>query len=155
MANEKQKSSTELAMEEIQRELLSIQLEEGRARVLQLRSRADQNHRNAVATENSLEEARINRKLQEDACPHRKGGSDEAGLAFGSDPEYAVIKHTLADGEVMVQCQRCPKEWRRPRRGNLSAAEYKEALIDYQKALALPTKNTPSGSQLFNVYPAA
>jgi hypothetical protein len=77
-------------------------------------------------------------------------------LYQGNDPNYAVIKHTLSHGPVIVVCQRCTKVWEPPPRELVAKgatpemrAEYRGLLEQYRWALNLPTDNEPSGTVLF------
>jgi hypothetical protein len=94
------------------------------------------------------------RKAQQDACWHKKGGKGVSMLSQGNDHNYAVIKHQLCHGPIIVVCQRCTKLWEpplKPARGASAEdkAKYREDLAEYNRALNLPTDNEQSGTQLF------
>jgi hypothetical protein len=150
----------------ITEELEQLQLEETRDRVEATRA-----HRAAVAARATRRNQDIldNRKMteaQQANCWHKKGGKGVANLAHGNDHNYAVVKHTLSHGPMIVVCQRCSKVWEPPdTRLNARKASpedkalYKKLWDEYQWAVNLPTDNEPSGTQLFviskNEEPAA
>ena len=70
----------------------------------------------------------------------------------GDDPKYAVIKHRLPYGGVMVLCQRCGKEWHPANPyfvNDFGRVENKPADTGWAEAVRFPTDNTASGSSLF------
>jgi hypothetical protein len=77
------------------------------------------------------------------ACSHMKGGN--RGNIGGNDPtDYALVKHFLPSGALMILCLRCGQE------------EYSDNPLTGQPATPgfaafnrLPTKNHTSGSSLF------
>lgn len=78
---------------------------------------------------------RINQEQQ--ACNHHKGGVDIAGVrGQGNHSMFAVIKHQLPTGDIMVLCQRCNKIWQ-------------VGDSDYNAMLNAPTDNTMSTSVQF------
>ena len=150
----------------ITEELELLQLEETRDRVEATRA-----HRSAVRAraERRNQDILDNRRMEEAqqaACWHKKGGRGVENLSHGNDHNYAVIKHTLSHGPLIVVCQRCRKLWEPPdtRLNARSASKedkalYKKLWDEYQWAVNLPTDNEPSGTQLFviskNEEPAA
>lgn len=167
MANKPEATKPELTpfeqqAQEVRLELEMLQLEELRESSAKRQSLRAQKKQSREATEASLEDSRLQQKIREDACPHRKGGKDMEGLFVGNSGDHSVIKHTLPQGGVMVLCQRCMKEWHRPSPTmidestgeRITPAAYKLALVEYQKALNLPTDNVPSGTQLFSIRAA-
>jgi uncharacterized metal-binding protein YceD (DUF177 family) len=99
-------------------------------------------------------------KARQDACWHKKGGKGVEMLARGNDHNYAVIKHQLGHGPIIIVCQRCLKVVEPPDPA-LNArtatapqkAEYKRLYDEYLVWLNLPTDNEMSGTQLFVVGP--
>lgn len=77
------------------------------------------------------------------SCSHMKGGN--RGNIGGNDPtDYALVKHFLPSGALMILCLRCGQE------------EYSDNPLTGQPATPgfsafnrLPTKNHTSGSSLF------
>jgi len=143
-------------------ELESLQLEETRERVMAARQRREQ----AAANSRHMVELIIRNKAIEKAtqadCWHKKGGKGTQGLNRGDDSKYAVVKHQLPHGPIIVVCQRCIKIWERPeplKKGFTQEERkaYMLALDEYNKALNFPTDNEMSGSQLFVIteHPAA
>jgi hypothetical protein len=83
----------------------------------------------------------------QDRCNHRKGGrldfhkSAASGVvstfpSTGEDHTYAVIKHTMLNGDTWVKCLRCAKTW-------------KPGDPEYPKALGFLTNNQSSSSIRF------
>lgn len=73
-------------------------------------------------------------------------------LARGNDHNYAVVKHQLCHGPIIIICQRCwhveePPDQALNRRGATAEqkAEYKKLYERYQWWLNLPTDNVMSG----------
>jgi hypothetical protein len=135
-------------------QLEQLQLEETQERVTKAReeraARAERSRRMAL----TLERSEAIRKAQQAACWHKKGGKGVAQLSTGNDANYAVIKHQLCHGPIIVICQRCFKVWdepMRPARGSTAEAreKYRADLAEYHRALNLPTDNEQSGTQLF------
>jgi hypothetical protein len=82
-------------------------------------------------------------------------------LSHGSDHHYAVIKHQLSHGPIIVVCQRCTKIVEPPdpalnarKATTEQKAEYKRLYEEYQWWLNLPTDNEMSGTQLFVIGPS-
>ena len=140
----------------ITEELEQLQLEETRDRVLEMRQRREGNRRRVEARDNDLKDSAARQKAIQDACWHKKGGKGVQMLFQGSDHHYAVVKHTLSHGPLIVLCQRCSKVWEQPplalnarSASKEDKALYQKLYDEYQWALNLPTDNEPSGTQLF------
>ena len=85
-------------------------------------------------------------------CNHKKGGNGIPGLVGGQghDSQYAVLKHTFANGDMWVRCLRCGKTWKPPvHRAYKSEEEYRIAQAVYEQAVDFQTNNTPSSSYVF------
>lgn len=85
-------------------------------------------------------------------CNHRKGGDGAAGVigGKGQDPQYAVMMHKFANGDIWVRCLRCGKTWKPPiRKRHTSQESYDLAMERYKMALEFPTRNQPSGGVVF------
>jgi hypothetical protein len=146
----------ELDKKKITDEMEMLQLEEVRYRVHQLRGDQQRRRLRAQSVETSLSAEAEREKSTQDRCTHKKGGRGVEMMFAGNDANYAVIKHTLPTGEVLVACQRCIKLWRKPdpelnQRGASmeDRKRYAREMKSYREALAYPTDNEPSGSQLF------
>jgi len=136
-------------------ELEALQLEE-------LREQANERKSARAARVRQLRTVAMALKLTDDAqrnrqarCAHRKGGKNLEQFFDGNDSNYAVVKHTLSHGPIIVLCQRCQKLWERPAQLNPDAtreqiAMWEQQMAEYRAALAFPTDNEPSGSVLFD-----
>lgn len=85
-------------------------------------------------------------------CNHRKGGNGAQGVVggHGDDSQYAVIKHTFANGDMWVRCLRCGKTWKPPVRSLFTKEEeFLKAVAAYETAVNFQTRNVPSGSVQF------
>lgn len=93
-------------------------------------------------------------------CNHHKGGDGAQGVVYGQgqDPQYAVLKHIMSNGDTWVRCLRCGKTWKPPIRDARNydgTPRYKteevyiEAFIEYKTACAFPTRNHTSSSGQF------
>lgn len=140
----------------ITEELEQLQLEETRDRVTEMRHRRESLRRRAEARDTDLKDSAARQKAIQDACWHKKGGKGVTMLFQGNDHNYAVVKHTLSHGPLLVICQRCSKVWEPPNTAlNTRASSkedkalYKKLYDEYQWAVNLPTDNEPSGTQLF------
>ena len=139
-------------------ELEALQLAE-------LREQADERRSKRNARVRQLRTVAMALKMTDDAqrnrqnrCAHRKGGKNLEQFFDGNDSNYAVIKHTLSHGPVIICCQRCAKVWSAPAPLNPDATKEQRAAWDaemkeYRAALALPTDNEPSGAVLFDYFP--
>jgi hypothetical protein len=137
-------------------ELESLQLEESRFRVKELRNHQDMRRVRAASVERSLKNEKFRDELRHNGCKHRKGGKGVENIFNGNDANYAVIKNQRADGVIIVICQRCDNLWEPPdpalnRRGAPIEDRklYAKLLAEYTEAVNYPTDNTMSGSQLF------
>ncbi len=77
-------------------------------------------------------------------------------LSRGNDHNYAVVKHQLCHGPIIIICQRCskvveppPLELNTKKATAEQKAEYRRLYEEYQWWLNLPTDNEMSGTQLF------
>lgn len=140
----------------ITEELELLQLEETRERVHDIRTRREGHRRRVEGRNMDLIRARERQQAIEDNCWHKKGGKGVAMLSRGSDHHYAVVKHQLAHGPILIFCQRCghveeppPVYLNRRNASQADKAEYKRLYDKYVWWLNLPTDNEMSGTQLF------
>jgi hypothetical protein len=140
----------------VQDELEELQLEETRERVHELRTRRAGRQRRVEGRTADLRRMAARDKARQDDCYHKKGGKGVENLSRGTDHFYAVVKHVLAHGPMIVICQRCwklweppPREWNRRSATAEQKAEYKLLYDEYVKAINFPTDNVTSGTQLF------
>jgi len=140
----------------ITEELEQLQLEETRDRVQLMRQTREAGLRRVEARDRDLSDNAARQKAIHDACWHKKGGKGVQMLHQGNDHNYAVVKHTLSHGPLIVLCQRCSRIWEPPplhlnarSASKEDKALYRKLYDEYQWALNLPTDNEPSGTQLF------
>lgn len=91
-------------------------------------------------------------KATQNRCNHKKGGNGAQGVVGGrgDDSQYAVLKHTFANGDMWIRCLRCGKTWKPPvKRAYKTEEEYRIAWAVYEQAKEFQTRNTPSSSYLF------
>lgn len=91
-------------------------------------------------------------KASQRRCNHKKGGNGAPGVMAGQgdSPNFAVLKHTFANGDTWIRCLRCGKTWKPPVERAFKAREdYLTAFAEYQAALNFQTTNSPSSSYLF------
>lgn len=156
-------ASERLDKTKITDELEQLQLEETQERVKQMRQRKVAQLRRVESRETDLKRAAARQRAIQENCWHKKGGKGVEMLSRGNDHHYAVVKHQLCHGPIIIICQRCAKvvEPPDPALNKRSAtpeqkAEYKRLYEEYNYWLNLPTDNEMSGTQLFVVnQPAA
>lgn len=154
-------------------ELKKLELEERKYSIKDLKSRIEgrelkemqiQNDRASQGRTFAQDEATDAYKWK--ICTHRKGGlvsqRDMRALTTGgNEDQYAVIKHQMINGDIWVRCLRCGRTWSppveekfyfrggkvvAPKDGVLDSAAFDKAQIEYQIAVAFPTRNSMSGS---------
>ena len=95
-----------------------------------------------------------NEATQQSNCNHKKGGNGAQGVVGGQgdDSQYAVLKHTFANGDTWVRCLRCGKTWKPPVRSDFknNQAGYDTAMAKYKEALGFHTRNVPSKGIVFS-----
>lgn len=116
----------------------------------------------------ALTQIKQNEEIQQSKCTHRKGGNGLEGYIAGQGqkPEFAVMKHVFANGDMWVRCLRCGRTWKPPvksqyffgpngkplaefKGGKFDQAKYEAAFVEYRAACAFPTNNSTSSSALF------
>lgn len=110
--------------------------------------RADRGQK-AKTNGQSLQSISADQKKAQNRCNHQKGGNGSAGVVGGKgdDSQYAVLKHTFANGDTWVRCLRCGKTWKPVKQSWFATVEeYVKALTEYQTALNFQTRNVPSAS---------
>jgi hypothetical protein len=137
-------------------ELEQLQLEETRYKIRDLRSNESMRKTRARAVESSLRADAERTAAMQARCVHKKGGKGVEMMYRGNDSNYAVIKHQLPHGPIIVVCQRCIKLWTPPDPALIAKGAtvemrrlYAKQQKEYQEALNYPTDNEMSGSQLF------
>lgn len=100
----------------------------------------------------NLLQDRLKKTATQNNCNHRKGGDGARGVigGEGTDQQYAVLKHRMANGDIWVRCLRCAKTWKPPVKSMFKKEEaYDKAMEVYNVALQFPTRNHTSSSQQF------
>jgi hypothetical protein len=91
-------------------------------------------------------------KMAQKRCTHKKGGDGAAAVigGQGQSGQYAVLKHTFANGDMWVRCLRCGKTWKPPILEDFdSERAFLAAEAEYQAAINFSTLNVPSGGCQF------
>lgn len=142
----------------VTQELEALHLEQARFEVNRLRGSEQMRKTRVHAIESALAADLVRTEQTISRCVHRKGGKGVESMYRGNDSNYAVIKHQLPTGPIIVICQRCPKVWSAPDPALISKGataeqrrQYARELKEYTEALNFPTDNEMSGSQLFVV----
>ncbi len=129
-----------IEIEALQQEMAALQLEELRYKVEDMRKAAQARQEAVKRREEGLRNLENDKRItlsRQSACNHRCGGSGmDAVNGQGTDSNYAVIKHRMPWGAVMVMCLRCQKQWL-------------PGDSDYTTALSFPTFNKMSASSQF------
>ena len=140
-------------------ELEQLQIEEVKERLADSAQKRNQRINRGRMVQASLEDTARRQKYLQSRCAHRKGGKGVAMLYQGNDANFAVVKHILSHGPLIVICQRCSKLWEPPdKKMNSRKAtpeqrqEYKKLWEEYQWAVNLPTDNETSGTKLFEFH---
>jgi hypothetical protein len=144
--------------DKIEDELRALHLLQARHEVSQLQGKEQMRKTRVQAIENALRADKQRTEATISRCAHRKGGKGVEMIYRGNDSNYAVIKHQLPHGPIIVICQRCPKVWYPPDAALIAKGatteqrrQYRRELEEYTTALNYPTDNEMSGSQLFVV----
>ena len=139
----------ELDFKRLQVETMREELEERREK----RARLAADRQRQYADFQRAEQERLRRQS---VCKHRKGGRNNQ-FAKGSDANYSVNLNTYPDGRMVITCTRCGKEVEKPN-PKLRKSDpklYERMWAEWQQWLNFPTDNSPSGSKIFEVIPAA
>ena len=152
-------ASLELEAQQLKNQILALEVKEKMANLQDLEERLAERElkretRRQVSKTNGATLKDQNRIAEgrEARCNHKKGGNGLAGIknGQGDDSQYAVLKHTFANGDMWIRCLRCGKTWKPPvHRAYKSEEEYKAAWVMYELAKNFQTRNTPSSSYLF------
>lgn len=130
----------------LQDEEAALDLEIKREKVAKIRS--DRQAKQDVARSNmdAIRAMMDQRTRLQKSCTHRKGGRGHGAVlnGQGTDTQFAVIRHMLPSGRLMILCQRCGQEEysRDPIVGTPQTEQF-------QRFSEFPTDNQTSGSSLF------
>ncbi len=156
--------SMEIEAKKMELESKKLQLLEQKANLQDLQERLDERELKREtkrqrsitngATLTSLAAADI---MVQGRCTHRKGGEGAAGVIGGQGQasQYAVLKHTFANGDMWIRCLRCGKTWKPPvhsdfvKDGIFNEAKYVTKMAEYQAAVNFQTLNVSSKACLF------
>lgn len=124
----------------------ALDLELKREKVRRIReerqSKLDETHERQKSIRDMIDQ----RKRLQANCNHRKGGRGAGAVLNGQgmDTNFAVVRHMLPSGALLILCQRCGQEEysRDPLTG-------KPATDQYERFANFPTDNQTSGSSLF------
>lgn len=106
----------------------------------------------SVTNGQTLKSLADNDAAHQKRCNHHKGGNGVQGVlgGQGDDSQYAVLKHTFANGDMWVRCLRCGKTWKPPIRSQFQTEEdYMKVFVEWQTACNFQTRNVPSASVRF------
>jgi hypothetical protein len=137
-------------------ELEQLQLEETRDRIAKSRRDKTMQLRRITDKQNALKRNAAIQAQAQSICVHKKGGKGKENWFNGNDSDYAVVKHILSHGPMIVVCQRCGCLWEPPplelRNGTAEEKrEYKRLYVEYRAATEFPTDNMTSGARLFEI----
>lgn len=124
----------------------ALDLEIKREKVRKIREERQSKLDEARSKMDSVRDLLAQRKRLQAHCNHRKGGRGPGAVLNGEgmDSNYAVVRHMLPSGRLMILCQRCgQEEYSRDPITGASATE------QYERFSNFPTDNQTSGSSLF------
>lgn len=150
----------ELEAKKLELESKKLQLLEQRANLQDLQERLDERElkretkrQRSLINGATLKSLKSNDEQIQARCTHRKGGEGAAGVigGMGQASQYAVLKHTFANGDMWIRCLRCGKTWKPPIHADFkdNEAAYLREVADYHAAVNFQTLNVPSKACLF------
>jgi hypothetical protein len=159
-------AATDLELKRLELELKRTELQDARERIDERKIKREDKTSKARTNGDNLRSIAQTEELTQAACQHKKGGFGLEGIYKGSDSQYAVIKHTMFNGDTWVRCQRCGKTWKPPieddyyfdatgkqveqdKGGKFNEAAFSQAKKDYSDALNYQTLNSTSSSYTF------
>lgn len=162
------------SIEEMELEFKKLEIEAKKLELLDIRDRVEERQmkrddKDARTRSHGqiLDNNLIQRRAVQAICNHKKGGNGLEGFVGGQgdDPQYCVFKHTFLNGDMWVRCLRCGKWWKppveesfyfdergrevSPKDGKFNKERFDQAWVEYNLALAFPTRNAPSSSYQF------
>ena len=158
-SNKKELETLELEIKRLEAEERRLSVLEKKANVQDLEERLSERElkretKRQVSLTNgaTLKQLAHEDNARQTRCNHKKGGNGANGVigGQGDDSQYAVMKHTFANGDMWVSCLRCKKTWKPARRANFASDElYLKAVAQYEAAVNFQTRNVPSSSIQF------
>ena len=157
----------QLADLELQKRERELNLEDLRGRLGDRETKAKQKKMDREQQGRTFQQQKASDDAKQNVCTHKKGGvvsqRDMHVLHTGGNGlQFAVIKHQMINGDFWVRCLRCGKTWLPPVKenyyfnakgkqvapvdGTFDEVKFKEADIEYKKAVNFETNNSPSGS---------
>lgn len=133
-------------------EFQKAQLEDMRERLDERGLKRDLSRQRSLTNGQTLKQLKDNDEKVQKRCNHHKGGNGMSGYinGQGDDPQYAVIKHKITNGDLWIRCMRCGKTWKPPLPSeHKTTEEFQQAQLEYQAAMNFPTRNVTSSSIVF------
>lgn len=143
-----------LELQAKQLEILERQanLQDVQERLAERELKRENKRQRSLTNGQTLKQLAANDNAAQKRCNHRKGGNGAQGVVAGQgdDSQYAVLKHTFANGDMWVRCLRCGKTWKPPIKDDFKdEASFLKAVVEYETAVNFQTRNVPSGSVTF------
>lgn len=152
-------SDLEVELKAIELESAKLKLELDKANLIDMKERLAERElkRESIRQEAHTKGATIKATKDGEArqqahCNHKKGGNGAQGVVGGQgdDSQFAVLKHTFANGDMWIRCLRCGKTWKPPVKSeHTTQASYDAALGVYREAVNFQTRNVASKGVIF------
>lgn len=142
----------ELAAKQLELKERTANLQDVEERLAERELKRENKRQRSLTNGQTLKQLAQNDNAAQKRCNHRKGGNGAQGVVAGQgdDSQYAVLKHTFANGDMWVRCLRCGKTWKPPVKEDFdSEAQFLKAVVEYETAVNFQTRNVPSGSVTF------
>ena len=154
-ADEHESRLRELEIQQKELELLSARanLQDLQERLAEREMKRETARMKAITNGATIKQLNNEKAMKQRRCNHRKGGDGANGVVGGKGDgnQYAVIKHSMANGDLWVICLRCGKHWKPPFREQFETdSAFFAAKDEYMTATQFSTLNKPSGSARFS-----
>jgi hypothetical protein len=149
---DKQIKEAELLAKQMELKERAANLQDLEERLAERELKRENKRQRSLTNGQTLKQLAQNDAAAQRRCNHRKGGNGAQGVVAGQgdDSQYAVLKHTFANGDMWVRCLRCGKTWKPPIKDDYeSEAQFLKAVVEYETAVNFQTRNVPSGSVTF------
>lgn len=130
----------------LEEEEAALDLELKREKVRKIREERQSKLDDMKSRQDSIRGMLEQRRRLQANCNHRKGGRGPGAVLNGQgmDSQYAVCRHVLPSGRLLIICQRCgQEEYSRDPISGMPATD------QYERFANFPTDNQTSGSSLF------